>query len=369
MASLFRSDEGYSIDFTHNKRQRLRIGAATERQAQEFLLRLESLLQADKLGTPVSLEVAQWLVSIDARLHRKLVAIGLATQRLSTLGELLDAWLASLKPKTASGSPVVAIVGNLTEHFGRETRLRAIDDSSRRSFETYLARYATATISRRLRMAKQVFGFAMLHRSIVANPFEHVKTTGEVNKAKDFYVTEQIMVRLLTYCTDVELRVILCLVRYGGVRCPSEVMPMEWSQVHWDQDRFTVLSPKTAHHGHDRRTVPLFPTLRMAMTDLWEQCEPGTALTFPRLQGPHSRLTAKVTDLCRRAGIEPWPRVFDNMRASCITDWLRDLLPNGYSLMDLASWAGHSPQTMWKHYAMVSGEDKIGKAALHEART
>lgn len=371
MASIFHTTEGYAIDFQHNgKRPRIRLGRATERQAQEFAMRLEALLKADVLGVPPSLEVAQWLVSIDSRIHSQLVRLGLATLRLDMLADLLEAWLVSLKPKTAAASPVRAIIANLTDHFGAESRLRTFDDAARRSFENYLRakHYANATVSRRLRLAKQVFDFAMSQRSIATNPFSDVKGNGEVNHDKDFEVSEAIMARLLECCDDIEFRALLCLVRYGGVRCPSEVLPMVWSQIHWDRDRFTAMSPKTEHHvDQDRRLVPLFPKLRAALTTLWEHCTPGVDLAFPNHQAAHAENTAKLTALCKRAGIEPWPRPFKNMRATCVTEWLRThLVPNSpYSIVDIASWAGHSPETMLKHYAQVRSED-VTSAATKE---
>lgn len=214
MASLFTTNGLTSIDFQHSgKRHRIRLGRVPAKQAQGFLRRLEDLLSADALGTPVTLETAQWLTSIDPKLHAKLVKIGLTTVRLDTLQDLIDAWLISLGPKTAAGSPVLAIVALLTSFFDARTRLREFNESSGLSFASFLATvanngepYAPATISRRLRSAKQLFAYAVRQKSIAENPFENVRGNGEVNKAKDFEVTAAMMDRLLECCDDVEFR-------------------------------------------------------------------------------------------------------------------------------------------------------------------
>ena len=46
-----------------------------------------------------------------------------------------------------------------------------------------------------------------------------------------------------------------------------------------------------------------------------------------------------------RAGHKPWPRLFQNLRGSCETDWVDD-----YPSHQVASWLGHSPLIAVKHY-------------------
>lgn len=43
---------------------------------------------------------------------------------------------------------------------------------------------------------------------------------------------------------DAEWRLIIALTRYGGLRCPSEVLSLEWPHVDWERERMTVFSPK-----------------------------------------------------------------------------------------------------------------------------
>ena len=42
---------------------------------------------------------------------------------------------------------------------------------------------------------------------------------------------------------------------------------------------------------------------------------------MPRLTDPTTNLRTTFMKLIARAGYEPWPRLFHNMRASCATDW------------------------------------------------
>jgi integrase len=56
-------------------------------------------------------------------------------------------------------------------------------------------------------------------------------------------------------------RYVLALARYGGLRCPSELVGLKWSEVNWERSRFTVHSPKTEGQGKSKRTVPIFKEL------------------------------------------------------------------------------------------------------------
>src|SRR6266849_6310224 len=51
-----------------------------------------------------------------------------------------------------------------------------------------------------------------------------------------------------------EWRLIFALARFGGLRCPSEFVPLKWEHVDWARNRFWVTSPKTERHqGHEGR--------------------------------------------------------------------------------------------------------------------
>jgi hypothetical protein len=57
------------------------------------------------------------------------------------------------------------------------------------------------------------------------------------------------------------------------------------------------------------------------------------------------------TKLVHRAGLAPWLRPFNNRRASCETDLLRE-----FPIQSVTSWMGHSPAVALAHYAQVRDE-------------
>ncbi len=52
-------------------------------------------------------------------------------------------------------------------------------------------------------------------------------------------------------------------------------------------------------------------------------------------------------DLGMGSGHEPWPRLFQNLRASCETDWVER-----YPAHAVAKWLGRSPKVAAEHYLM-----------------
>ncbi len=107
----------------------------------------------------------------------------------------------------------------------------------------------------------------------------------------------------------------------------------------------TARSPKTAaHDGHAVRIVPITPELRPILQALFDQAPEGSEAVVPRLTDPTTNLRTTFMKLITRAGYEPWPRLFHNMRASCATDWA-EALPAHV----VAKWLGHSPLVAAKH--------------------
>lgn len=89
--------------------------------------------------------------------------------------------------------------------------------------------------------------------------------------------------KVLDACPNAEWRGIVALSPFGGLRCPSEHLRLRWEDIHWDQDRMTVHSPKTERHAAgESRVVPIFPELRPYLVEAFEAAEPGTEYVVNR---------------------------------------------------------------------------------------
>ena len=128
-----------------------------------------------------------------------------------------------------------------------------------------------------MKRAKQFFRTAVRSKLIPSNPFDDVKPPSMVNESRKQFIYRVTIDRVIQACPDTEWRLIVAQSRYGGIRCPSELLPLTWNDVNWERNRFFVPSPKTEHHeGGAGRWVPIFAELRPHLEDAFEQSEPGT---------------------------------------------------------------------------------------------
>ncbi len=87
------------------------------------------------------------------------------------------------------------------------------------------------------------------------------------------------------------------------------------------------------------------------MSNLFEQAEEGVEAVVPRLRDGKVNLRAHLTRVIERAGVKPWPRLVQSLRASCATDWTEHC-PN----RTIAAWLGHSALIGATHYVRSRDE-------------
>jgi integrase len=193
------------------------------------------------------------------------------------------------------------------------------------------------------------------------NPFEGVKAAAAGIKDRQRFVTREETELVLAACPDHHWKVIVALARYGGLRCPSEVLSLRWQDVLWDTDRIVVTSPKTEHHaGKASRTIPLFPELRKILDDAFDLAPDGAVYVVDEkfrksAMGPagwmNANLRTTFEKIVKRAGLTPWPRLFHNLRASRETE-----LVEKYPVQVVTSWLGNTPSVAMRHYLMTTDE-------------
>ncbi len=357
------------------KRKTIRLGVATKQQATEFKTRVEFLLAARAMGEPPDMQTAQWVGRLAPAMHERLAASGLVGgRRVYSLADLLGEFFAALHVKASTRTHLEIIAANLRSFFGEARPIAEITAGDARQFRGWLADHggkyggelATATVSRRLRRAKQLFQFALDKRWLLESPFAKLAGWNEVNRSKDFFVDRELFEAVLDQAVGPEFRAVLALARYGGCRCPSEVLPIQWHQINWAVGTMVIISPKTAHHeGQAQRIVPIFPEVQDALDALWASADQGQPLLFPGLQISGTSLTDRLEAACRSAGVAMWPKPWQNMRASRETELFSEYEPHV-----VAAWMGHSASVALKHYAQITKEHQaraagnLGKSVL-----
>ncbi|MGE4002282.1 MAG: tyrosine-type recombinase/integrase, partial [Planctomycetaceae bacterium] len=204
---------------------------------------------------------------------------------------------------------------NLLAFFGSDKPLRGVTVAEARDFERYLKtsarehRYGdsgseepldAATIRKRISNAKQFFGDALERGLIEANPFAALKGANVGNAARQFFVISDMTAKILDACPDSQWRLIVALCRYGGLRCPSELVGLELTDVDWEAERIRVRSPKTEQHeGKAERIIPLFTELRSHLEVAWDEAPVGAThfITRYRDATQNLRTTFQKIDL------------------------------------------------------------------------
>jgi len=362
MASIVNDPNGRRrIQFVSpdGSRKTIRLGKIDRKTAEGVCRHVEALLAAKISGQPIPQGTAVWLASIGASLRDKLAAVGLveAQQRL-TVGEFLTSWLASKKAmghKPTSLRTWRQTVTALVEQFGPRP-LASLSHADGEAFRAVMQGRGlrATTIHKRLGHARQTLEDAVRLGYIPSNPWKHVRQRRGDPSERRAYVPVADVHRVIDHCPNVWWKLLVALARFGGLRIPSEAFLLTWGDVDWERGRLSVPSPKTEHLGKPHRVIPLFPLLRPHLEAAFEQAPEGSVYIFPddwraRAMGDDgwagANMRAMFAKIVRRAGVEPWPRLWHSLRASCESD-----LAQSFPLATVTKWLGNTPSVALRHY-------------------
>jgi len=365
MATVLTRNGRRSIQFydASGQRKTLALGKVSQKQAEFIKTKVEALAAASITGHAPDDEVSRWLAKRETTMLEKLATVGLIAKRESaTVGAFLKTYVDSrIDVKPATREIWGQVTRNLQEHFGDGRPLRSVTAGDAEGFKLYLIsqKLAPTTVHKRLQFARQFFNAARKHKLIDENPFAEVRSTAGNEADRQRFITREEAEKLLEACPDRDWRLIVALSRYGGLRCPSEVLSLKLTDIDWEHNRLVVTSPKTEHHpGKDIRVVPLFPELLPILREADEAAPVGSvylvnekyrkaAMGKAGWRGCNLRTT--FLKIIRRAGLSPWPRLFHNMRASRETE-----LVERFPVHVVTAWLGNTPEIARKHYLQVT---------------
>ena len=378
MASLSfdNSKAGYRLSFRDaDKRKRaIWLGGVSAAKAEEWKTHVEHLLYVASRDEPPHKATAAWISRLKDKEHRKLSGVDLVESRAELirqnmpLGKFLDGYIA--ERQDLKGSTIETYLKArdcLVAYFGVSKPLRSITMEDAERWRIWLATkgnrrdknrsdMADATVRRRTGKVKQFFAKALERGLIDSNPFAKLVSTSKPNKQRQFFVPAEWIEKCIAEAPDVTWRTIIALARYGGLRCPSELLRLKWTDVNLPARRMTIHASKTEHHDDGGvRVCPIFPELFPYLQAAWDAAPDGAVYVIDRYrQG--SNLRTQFERIILRAGLAPWPRLMQNLRASRETE-----LMARFPAKDVASWLGNSVPVAMKHYAMTL-EDSFQQA-------
>ena len=366
----------------NGKRSTVYLGKLPKKQAESIKIKVEHLVAAAASRSPLDNDTASWVATIGDDLAGKLAKVGLIPPRASrTLRAFLDEYVRGRETdghtKPATVVTVRRVADDLVAALGAKADLRAVGVPEAERFKQFYQdkELAPATVYRRLKMAKMLFAHAVRLKLTADNPFAGVKGKNANPADRRCYISPADTLRLID-AANPTWRAIVALARFGGLRCPSEVLSLRWEHVDFATNRMTVTSPKTEHlDGREYRVVPIFAELRPYLDEAFELAEPGEGYVVGGKTGAVYRATTQkpggwvntnlrttFLKVVRRAGLTPWPRLFQNLRASCETD-----LMQRHPIHVVTAWIGNTPKIALGHYLQTLEAD-FAKAVRGDAQ-
>ncbi|WP_153559240.1 tyrosine-type recombinase/integrase [Roseimaritima sediminicola] len=374
MASLRKESDrgrnGWRLRFyLHGKRRSLWIGDSSKRAADTIARHVEELARAAEANVTADAGAVRWVESLEGRMRDTLTRWGLCDAsdgRLRSdegrlLGPFLDAYIARRTDVAARTTETYRQAKRfLVEHFGADRPLRSITAADAEQWRRWLLTYpvrrdkdgkplktmAEATVAKHVKRARLLFSEAVRGRLIDSSPFAAVKIGSQSNPARHHFVDRQTTAAVLDACPDHDWRLIFAFARFAGMRAPSEVLGMRWSDVLWDTNRLRIDSPKTG-----LRFCPIFPELRPILDEAYHDAPEGAVYCIHRYRGGETNLSTMLHRIIERAGCVPWEKTYINLRSTRRTE-----LQEAFASHVVDAWLGHSSRVADEHYLQVTSD-------------
>ena len=387
MAKPRKSDNGtyqLTVNFKR-KRCTLTIGKVRDSEAHLFAANVDCFIQHRKHRgrLPVSPIVDGWIQTLSRTHREQLSNIGLLNDGDLdlTVGELIKKFLKDydtrqLRPSTkiqfrtvmehripeSLKSKKVSNIEpkrecyrpNATPVFSADTKALFL------SVESWQREhYAKSSWSRANGRLREVGVWAVANGICDYNPFSLARSPGEVNPERNVYVEKELVENAISNCNDADTRLSFVLGRFAAFRLPSEALTLQWSHIDFVRRQLQILDSKKLEF----RVMPLFDRLYDELIGLRALSPDGRYVFSQRFRkSSNSNNFILMKKAIKRAGIIRWPRMRQNLRASCENDFLN----SGFDERVVTQWVGHTVQISRKHYQKSVDDDYI--RAVEQAR-
>jgi integrase len=364
MATAFPSPNGeYQVQYTglDGKRKSIWLGKVDADFADEFRLRIDRLVKAAKSNRPPDAVTQSWLDGLEPKYRKKLHSKGLLVEApVSTISQLCDYAIARADVGANAMKKYVDCKSNLLTYFG-DRGIYQVSAGDAEEFAKWLPKFgrrpkpgplATATVKGRIDQAKLYFSIAVKKRWLVENPFADVKVRAGNPTDRLRYITQETSQKVMD-AADPEFRLIFAFARYLGLRTPSETWPLQWSWVNWEEGFIRVKDSKRQRHpGKEWRFPPIFPEIQEMLWEHFNSDRTDPVFIFKPRTVTDTALRNQLSRVCLRAGVMPWPKLWQNLRSTRETE----LVDMGVPLHVVCQWIGNTPAVAYRHYLQIFKE-------------
>ena len=233
------------VDGRDGRRRTIGLGSIGKRKAEQVCRFIEDLAASVRTGTTPEAGTRKWLASVDSKMRRRLVELGLAEPgaveaELGTLGPFVEACIEGKRTSLKPGSlrRLHMSKRSLLTYFNPERSLHGITEADAEDFQRWLRHdaplrrrkadsrgevpkgLAVATVGKRCGDAREWFAHAVRLRLIERNPFEALRCSSPGTDRRAF-IDETDAAGVMASLPNAGWRLLFALARWGGLRVPS----------------------------------------------------------------------------------------------------------------------------------------------------
>ena len=359
------------------KRRNFKFDVSRKDTLEGYKKKLKGLVLAKRLGD-IPTQDMNWIADQDDAMKMRLAKLGvidseelMPKKALCPTIQAMCNVIVDLKTNAGSKRKMIDVRNKLVAFFGVEKRLDEVTALDAQRFCFYLTDKEHgcglephSTARRHNGYCVEIWQAAIRDKILEDNPFvqKAIKTNVKTNKDRHFYITPDISRRMYAVINNDEYKLRFVLMRYAGLRSPSEINALKWSDIDFEKSEMTVRSPKTQHHD-DRgiRRLPIFPEVRDELNKAWDKLAFGSDEEYvvPRIS--NHTLRKHVLRWIGTIGVDVWPQLLINFRRSARTE-----KANEYAAHILNAWFGHSEEVS-QDYLMDMEDNRIRAAEKQSA--
>ena len=365
MSSLHKLKSGsyrYQLICVEGKRRECSLGKINKKAAETLKSYFDSVAQSVALNEVLDANTQKWLSNQNDTIKKKLTRLGLLSQRATiptSISGFTNWYIEQHKPKKESRRKLKNAGAKLID-FSGDIQLREVTRGMAERYYKWMVeekKLSEGHSRRTIGYAKQLFLAAVEEKLLEEEPFKKLSARVRSDKERQFYIDTATASKILEACPSNVWRLRFALLRWQGLRCPSEMNSLSWTNVKIDENKMSVKDAKRKHYGPEKaiRVPAIMPEVLPYLEQQFNDAPEGQEFVLPKLS--HKNYTKVMLRILNNAGVKPWPKLFNNLRASGITDAL-DHHPSHV----VNEWFGNSEAISREHYRMVT-DDHYAKAA------
>jgi integrase len=359
-------DKGWRFCYidVQGKRRTFYLSSKHSREsATEIMLLVENLVSAQIQGKEPSRADAERLRICHVQVRKTLISHGLIEptldEKIPTLGKLCE--LVCKTKSRLDSKTLLAYQRNsdyLIDYYSEDKRIDLISSTDAELHITWLMTerkppLSGGTISRSIRSFRTIFKFAIKSKWLTLNPYSEVKGGCVRDEERVEFVEESTVQKVIAACPNDELRLILVLSRYAGLR-PHEIRSLKFEHFRIDEPIPYFEIPVKTKTGF--RQVPYFPEIRPYFEAVRSAASPEQEFVLEYYRH-HTNWGTAIAKVAKKAGVRMWKKAFNNPRSSRTTE----LDAKGTPQSTMGAVFGNTEKVRKIHYLQFQQQKEFAK--------